>query len=197
MTTVAGERASAGTGGAEHGLDGGELAARLRDVAAFEASVKLTPIGKLLRVVGRTPAFATVYRRIGPPLDLWLGRRFKGQVAGRMYGLPALVLVTTGKKTGLRRPSPLLYLRDGDDFLVVGTNFGQGHHPAWTANLLAEPRAEIEVGPATLPVLASPIEEPEFARCWERFVALYPGYAGYLERSGRKPHMFRLRPAKR
>ncbi|MEI2764069.1 MAG: hypothetical protein V9F82_00005, partial [Dermatophilaceae bacterium] len=85
MTTVAGERASAGARSVEHGLDQGEITARLREVAGFEASVKLTPIGKLLRVVGRTPAFATVYRRVGPPLDLWLGRRFKGQVAGRMY----------------------------------------------------------------------------------------------------------------
>jgi len=129
--------------------------------------------------------------------DVTVSTNLGGWVNRNVYGMPGLLLVTTGAKSGLSRTSPLLYLRDGDDFLIVGTNFGQGHHPAWTANLLAEPHAEIEVGPATLPVVASPIEEPELARCWERFVALYPGYAGYLERSGRKPHMFRLRPATR
>jgi deazaflavin-dependent oxidoreductase (nitroreductase family) len=175
-------------------LEPGELRVRLGLVAEHEAQTKLTWLGQLLKLVGRTRAFAVVYRRIGPPLDTWLGRRFKGQVAARMYGLPALVLVTTGAKTGLPRPSPLLYVREGEDFLVVGTNFGQGHHPAWTNNLLANRRASVEVGPAVVPVLATLVDDAEFSACWPRFVDLYPGYAGYLERSGRSPRMFRLRP---
>ena len=46
----------------------------------------------------------------------------------------------------------LIYVRDGADFMVVGSNFGQHHHPGWTANLLAHPDAFIEVGPERLPV---------------------------------------------
>ena len=186
---VSGEERSAG------GVRASELDAILRRVAAHEAAVRLTPIGRFLKVVGRTESFGAVYRRVGPKVDRWLERRFKGQVAARVYGIPALVLVTTGAKTGLRRASPLLYVRDGRDFLIVGTNFGQLHHPAWTNNLLAEPRAAVEIGGESVPVVATLLDEGEFSASWPRFVATYPGYAGYLERCERSPRMFRLRPS--
>ncbi len=53
--------------------------------------------------------------------------------------LPAFLLTTTGRKTGRPRTQPLLYGRDGDAFVVVGSNWGQAHHPAWSGNLLANP----------------------------------------------------------
>ena len=124
-----------------------------------------------------------------------LTRRFGGRVTARIHGVPALLLTTTGARSGLPRTSPLLYVRDGDDFLVVGTNFGQANHPAWTGNLMAEPRAAIEVGPERLAVVGAMVDEAEFGSLWPRFVAIYPGYAAYLERCGRSPRMFRLRPA--
>lgn len=165
----------------------------LAQVAAFEAGVRPGLVARVLRTVGRTATFAWVYSRIGPRFDTWLGRRFPG--AFQLYGLPALLLVTTGAKSGLPRTSPLLYLRDGDDFLVVGTNFGQLHHPAWTGNLLAQPRAMVELGPAKVPVLAQLLDEASFQAQWPRFVAIYPGYADYLARcGGRAPRMFRLAP---
>lgn len=54
-------------------------------------------------------------------------------------GLSTLLLTTTGRKSGRPRVSPLLYLHDGDRIALVGSNFGQEKHPAWTANLLADP----------------------------------------------------------
>jgi len=57
------------------------------------------------------------------------------------------VVITTGARTGWLRVSVLLYVRRGQDFAVIGTNFGQPQHPAWTANLLSHPEAAIEVGP--------------------------------------------------
>lgn len=164
----------------------------MRAIDAHEADMSLTPIGRVLRLAGRTSAFASIYRRVGPRLDTWLSRRFKGQVTAKLYGLPSLVLVTIGGKTGLARPSPLLYVRDGGDFIVVGTNFGQDHHPAWTNNLAKNPSASVELGPVVVPVLAKAMDDADFARCWPKFVDMYPGYAGYLERSGRTPRMFRL-----
>ena len=90
---------------------------------------------------------------------------------------------------------PPIYVRDGDDFMVVGTNFGQRHHPGWTANLLAHPDASIEVGPERLPVTGELADQATWERLWPRFVAIYPGYANYLTRCApRKPRMFRLRP---
>src|SRR5437870_4641746 len=114
-------------------------------IAAYEATVRPGLMARMLRVAGRSPWFAAFYRRIGPPMDRFMMHRFKGWLA-RVYGVPILLLVTTGAKSGQPRSSPLLYVRDGDDFLVVGTNFGQAHHPAWTGNLMALAGASIDVG---------------------------------------------------
>lgn len=174
---------------------GDTTAARLERVARFEAARRTTPVTRLLLVVGKTRGFARLYRVLGPMVDPWIMHRSRGRVASRVYGLPALLLTTVGRRSGQPRVSPLLYVRDGDDFAVVGTNFGQHHHPAWTANLLARPEAEIEVGPERLAVRAQLADEPTWQRLWPRFVAVYPGYASYLGRTGgRTPRMFVLRP---
>ncbi len=173
--------------------------ADLERVQRYEASLREGPLTTVLRAAGRTKVFSVVYRTVGPRMDPWLMRRSQGRVATRLYGLPALLLTTTGAKTGQRRDSPLLYLRAGDDpasdFVVVGTNFGQLHHPGWTANLLKEPTAEVEVGPVRLPVTARLADSADWQRLWPQFVAFYPGYANYLDRcGGREPRMFRLTP---
>jgi len=165
----------------------------LERIAQHEATMRPGLVTRFFRAIGRTAGFAALYRRIGPKLDTWLQRRFKGSFTARIYGIPALLIVTTGAKSGLPRTSPLLYVRDGDDFIVVGTNFGQEHHPAWTNNLQANPRATIEVGPERLTVDAVLVSDADFPGQWNKLVQLYPGYAGYLARSGRHPRMFRLR----
>lgn len=170
-------------------------AAQLERVAAFEAKRRSTPVTRFLLVIGRTRGFARVYRVLGPAVDPWILRRSKGKVASQVYGLPALLLNTVGRRSAEPRVSPLVYIRDGDAFVVVGTNFGQHHHPAWTANLLAQPDAAIEVGPERLTVRAELVDPAGWERLWPRFVAIYPGYANYLHRSGgRTPRMFVLRP---
>lgn len=167
---------------------------KLRRVADYEARLRRTPVTRLLRRIGPTRAFARVYRWLGPAIDPWLMRRTDGRVASRFYGLPALLLTTTGRRSGQERTSPVLYVRDGDDFVVVGTNFGQQHHPAWTTNLLAHPEGSIEVGPERLSVTSELVAE-DWERLWQHFVEVYPGYQIYLGRTGgRKPRMFRLHP---
>jgi deazaflavin-dependent oxidoreductase (nitroreductase family) len=168
---------------------------RLEEVAEFEATLRRTPLTRAMRLLGRSKHFATVYRRIGPRIDPWLMHRSKGRIMTRLYGMPAMLLTTTGARSGLARSSPLLYIRDGDDFVVVGTNFGQLQHPAWTTNLLAQPDAEIEVGPVRLAVRAELADQAAWDRLWPELCAVYPGYAGYLERCGdRVPRLFLLDP---
>lgn len=163
-------------------------------IADYEASVKPTLLTYLLRWLGRTAAFAFFYRQFGPRLDKYLMRRTG--LVGKLYGLPALLITTTGAKSGQARTQPLLYIRDVPDFLVLGTNFGQAHHPAWTANLLAHPEASIEIAGVKLPVRGQLVEGDEWQRHFERFAAVYPGYRDYLKRCGeRTPRMFRLRPS--
>jgi len=169
------------------------LAEKLQRIADHERGLKTIP--RAIQSAGRTRAFAAFYRRYGPIADPWLFRKTRGRAALRL-GFPELLLTTTGAKSGLSRTMPLIYLRDGDDFMVVGTNFGQRHHPGWTANLLACPDASIVVGPERLPVTGELADQATWERLWPRFVAIYPGYTNYLTRCApRKPRMFRLRPA--
>ncbi len=172
--------------------DSTPLAATLQRIADHERG-RRTP-SRAIRSLGRTRAYAAFYRHYGPKADPWLLRKTQGQAALRL-GFPMLLLTTTGAKSGLPRVTPLIYVRDGHDFVVVGTNFGQRHHPAWTANLMAHMGASVEVGPERLSVTGELVDQATWERLWPRFVTLYPGYANYLTRCApRRPRMFRLCP---
>jgi deazaflavin-dependent oxidoreductase (nitroreductase family) len=107
--------------------------------------------------------------------------------------LPCLVLHTIGRRTGQLRQQPLGYVRYGDGYAVVGSNWGQAHHPAWTGNLLAHPEAEIVVDGERHKVTARLATDEERAQLWPRFDAMYPGYASYRARAGdRQIRMFIL-----
>lgn len=172
-----------------------DVQSKLAALADHEARVQSGPLTRLLRRLGRTSQFAAVYRRVGPVVDPRIAHLRQGRVMAKVYGFPVLLLHTTGAKSGQARTSPLLYVRDGDDLMVLGTNFGQPKHPAWTANLLAHPDAAVEVGPVRLKVVAEQVDDATWERMFPSFVAVYPGYANYLERrEGLAPRMFRLRP---
>jgi deazaflavin-dependent oxidoreductase (nitroreductase family) len=174
----------------------GAIAGQLDRVKEFEAARRITPVTRLLRRVGPTRGFARIYRRLGPAIDPWVLRRAQGRIVSRVYGLPILLLSTIGRRSGEARVSPLVYVRDGRDFAVVGTNFGQHQHPGWTANLLAQSEVAIEVGPERLGVRAALADDATWKRLWPRFLDVYPGYQDYLSRTGgRKPRMFLLHPA--
>jgi deazaflavin-dependent oxidoreductase (nitroreductase family) len=172
-----------------------DLADRLAAIARHESTIRATPLTRLLRRVGKFAWFAAAARTVGPIVDPPLAKVRDGALMAKVYGLPYLIMVTTGAKTGQPRTSPLLYLRDGTDFIVVGTSFGQPRHPGWTANLLAHPGATVTIGGTTLGVAAEQMDEAQWQQQFPRFVTLYPGYANYLERRrGLAPRMFRLRP---
>ena len=167
---------------------------QLGRVAAYEQRLRRTPLTALLRVLAPTRPFAAFYRRVGPRLDRFLIRASSGHAASRLYGLPVLLLSTTGAKSGQARTTPLLYVRDGLDFAVSGTNFGHRAHPGWTANLLAEPAAAIEIGPERISVTAELADADTHNRVWPKFLAVYPGYAQYADRRDVPPRMFLLHP---
>ncbi|NNG37768.1 nitroreductase family deazaflavin-dependent oxidoreductase [Flexivirga sp. ID2601S] len=109
--------------------------------------------------------------------------------------LPQLTLTTTGRRTGRPREVPLLYVRDGGGYVVVGSNFGQRAHPAWVLNLEHNPHAEIQLGTEQLPVVAVPLDDAERQRLWPRIVRVWPGYDSYVQWAGdRRIRLFRLMP---
>jgi deazaflavin-dependent oxidoreductase (nitroreductase family) len=171
-----------------------DLQTKLAALAEHESRVRSGPLTRLMRRLGRTAQFAAVYRRVGPVIDPRIAHLRQGRVMAQVYGFPVLLLHTTGARSGQPRTSPLLYVRDGDDVMLLGTNFGQPKHPAWTANLLAHPKAAVEIGPVRLLVVAELVDQETWQRVFPSFVDVYPGYANYLERRGEQlaPRMFRL-----
>ncbi|MEV5648331.1 nitroreductase family deazaflavin-dependent oxidoreductase [Nocardia sp. NPDC052254] len=111
-------------------------------------------------------------------------------------GAPIILLTTLGRKSGQPRTSPLLYVHDGDTLYVVGSNFGQARHPAWTANLLALPEATVTIAGQQIPVHARVVDDPEHKRqIFDRFVDTTEAYAAYQERTTRDLRIFALTKA--
>jgi len=127
------------------------------------------------------------------PLDRKLLMRTRGKytVLGPI-GTPPLLLTTTGAKSGLPRTSPLLYLRDGERLVVIGSNFGQQKHPTWTTNLRAHPDATVAIAGVEVPVRAHQLEGDERQHVIDMFIELTAVYAEYLNRTDREIRVFAL-----
>ena len=126
-----------------------------------------------------------------PDLDL-LGaehvRRYQetdGEVGYIWNGVPILLLTTTGRKSGQPRTTPLIYGRDGDDYLVVASMGGAPQHPNWYRNLLAQPAAQIQVRADHVEVMARTAGDDEKPRLWRIVSELWPNYDVYQSRTDR------------
>ena len=119
--------------------------------------------------------------------------RTDGRWAGSMRGTPVLLLTTTGRRSGQRRTRPVGYLPEDDGFAVCGSNGGSDHSPAWALNLRAQTTAEIQVGARLLAVTATEVTGEGYELLWRRYIAAYPGFAGYREKTKRHLPLFILR----
>jgi len=146
----------------------------------------------LLRRLGHKKWLASM-SPVFVPVDRVLLKLTKGKInaIGRS-SLPALLLTTIGAKSGLERTVPLMYCQDGDAIIVTASNWGKEHHPAWSANLIANPEATMDVGGRPVPVRAELAEGPLRERLWPKLVEFWPAYDTYEERSGRNIRVFRL-----
>ena len=102
-----------------------------------------------------------------------------GKVGGNFEGAPLLLLHSVGAKSGQTRVSPMMYLPDGDRFLVFASKAGAPDNPDWFHNLKANPAAAIEVGDDTLDVHAEELTGSERDQKYAEQAALYPGFADY------------------
>jgi deazaflavin-dependent oxidoreductase (nitroreductase family) len=109
-----------------------------------------------------------------------------GRLLNSFRGGRILLLTTTGRRTGTARTWPLLYLADGDGFVVVGSNGGHDHDPAWCHNLRADPSASVEVEGRRIRVRARFATGTERTAWWDRFVEAYDGYADYERATDRE-----------
>jgi deazaflavin-dependent oxidoreductase (nitroreductase family) len=115
-----------------------------------------------------------------------------GRVMSNVRGMPVMLLTTLGRRSGRRRTTPLMYLRDGEDYVIIASNLGRPHHPAWFYNLQASPLAEIEVPGKRLPVTAKITSADDRERLWSELIHRAPFFDGYRKSTTREIPMIRL-----
>jgi deazaflavin-dependent oxidoreductase (nitroreductase family) len=122
-------------------------------------------------------------------------RLTRGAIGHRIPGFaPMLLLDHVGARSQTRRTTPLLYIRDGDDVVVVASKGGYPRHPAWYHNLRAHPDTTVQIGSRRAPFHARTANPEERARLWPKVVQAYSGYDEYQARTGREIPLVILEP---
>lgn len=122
-------------------------------------------------------------------------RGSNGLVGHRIPGLPPMLLLHhMGARSGLERTTPLVYIEDGANLVIVASKGGHPRHPAWFHNLRANPDTTVQVGSRRRAVRARVASPDERARLWPRVVDAYPGYGGYQRRTDREIPLVILEP---
>lgn len=122
-------------------------------------------------------------------------RLSKGRILGKHMGAPILLLDHVGRRSGVRRTTPLIYARDGQDYVIVGSRAGSPANPAWLYNLEAQPRTAVQVRGERLTVMARRASSAEAERLWPELIRVYPNYALYRQRTEREIPIVLLHPA--
>lgn len=154
-------------------------------------------LSRYVQRIGRTRTFARVGSKVFHRLDRIVFKATKGRYIVSDAMLPVVMLTTTGRRSGRPRTVPIAAFPDDGDWLVVGSNFGQGHHPAWALNLLADPRAVVQRRGRRHEVTAEVLDDDTRAAIWPRLTAYWPPFDDYVDRAGsagREIRVFRLRP---
>lgn len=121
-------------------------------------------------------------------------RETGGEVGHIWNGATALLLTTIGNKSGRPRTTPLIYARDGENYVVIASKGGAPSHPAWYLNVSKTPEVEIQVKDRIMKATASTVEGEERERLWKVATAVWPNYEQYAERTDRLIPVVRLTP---
>jgi deazaflavin-dependent oxidoreductase (nitroreductase family) len=151
----------------------------------------------------RTPRYLDVADKVWPATRRFMGvhtalyKASGGRLGHTIPGVPGrmLLLDHVGAKSGTKRTSPLLYIKDGDDVVIVASKGGFPKHPAWFHNLKANPDTTVQIGSKHRAVHARVATANERERLWPLAVKSYHGYADYQRRSkGREIPLVILKP---
>jgi deazaflavin-dependent oxidoreductase (nitroreductase family) len=123
-----------------------------------------------------------------------LYRRTGGRIGGRFRGAPCLLLTVTGRKSGQPRTAPLMYGRDGDDYVIIASKGGMPTSPVWWLNLRSNPTAEIEVDGERRRVTAEEVQGEDRERLWKLMTGIYSSYDAYQRKTSRVIPVVRLHP---
>ena len=122
-------------------------------------------------------------------------RLTRGRIGHHIPGVPPMCLIDhVGAKSGTERTSPLLYIEDGDNVVIVASKGGYEKSPAWFYNLKANPDTTVQIGSQVRRVRAHVADEAERKRLWPKAVEVYPSYQQYQDRTDRKIPIVVLEP---
>jgi deazaflavin-dependent oxidoreductase (nitroreductase family) len=113
----------------------------------------------------------------------------------RDTGLPVIIVTNKGNKTGAVRKTPLMRVKDGDSYILVGSMGGAPKNPVWVYNLRENPEVEIRDKAEVTPMRVREVtDDAERARLWDLSVAAFKPYAAYQQRTSRKIPVFVAEP---
>ncbi len=114
----------------------------------------------------------------------------------RDTGLPVIIVTNRGNQTGAIRKTPLMRVKDGNNYVLVGSRGGAPKNPVWVYNLRADGNVEIRDETEVYTMRAREVEDAEErARLWELSVAAFPPYEEYQNRTTRRIPVFVAEPA--
>jgi deazaflavin-dependent oxidoreductase (nitroreductase family) len=118
-----------------------------------------------------------------------------GRIGGKFFGMPVVLLTTTGRKSGKSRSTMLTApVADGDTLVLVASYGGDSRHPAWFLNLRDNPEVEAVTAGSKRRMRARIVTGQERTDLWERIIKSYRGYAGYQNRTDREIPVVMLEP---
>ena len=154
------------------------------------------PFHRLVRRTAATRPMAKIYGVIQQPLDRLAFRLTGGATTATSWlaGVEITMLTTTGAKTGKPRTLPVLGLPEGDDTILIASNFGRPRNPSWYRNLRANPHATIVVDGVSREVVAQELSGADRERGYRRGEEIFPGFTCYVRwAAGRQIPVLRLK----
>ncbi|KDE96807.1 hypothetical protein Y900_029665 [Mycolicibacterium aromaticivorans JS19b1 = JCM 16368] len=148
---------------------------------------------RVMRRVGHYRWFAVFMKHAGSRADRALIRASCGRLSLGGPQMPTMLLTTRGRRSGKERTVPVYFVRDSNTLVAVCENFGLDAPSSWLRNLLADPKARIEINGVSASYLSRPATEQEVARNMPKLAAMWPAHDTYMQRSGTR-HVFVFEP---
>jgi len=146
---------------------------------------------RVMRRMGHYRWFSLMIKHGGSQVDRALIHASRGRLSLGGPEMTTMLLTMTGRRSGKERTVPLYYVRDGNNLVAVCENFGLDTASSWPQNLLADPKARIEIGGTAANYLSRPATEEEVVRNMPRLIDMWPAHDTYVKRSGtRKVFVF-------